>query len=186
MTTLLTRVSEGFDPSAPSGLLVCAEELDSTHGFTEQGYDTADYDVAPIVYEVIPTVSKFATESEAISVARAAGIRIFDTHEAIERAVADGTFSGSWIDGDCYCLEEDPINRLVLESRDIRTALEKAGILAIRDHIAIGNTAPVLTLLWVPGTFEMEGPVTLARKPGADTPYEVEWPRAAPSGGPRP
>lgn len=172
MTTLYTRISDEFDFEAPQGVLVCASRLEDTHGFTEQGYDTPDYDVAPTVYEVIPTVDKFASEAEAVAAGRAAGIVIFDTHEDIENANKAGTFTGSWAKGDCYCLEEEPINRLVLESEAFRAALSKSGISAIQDVVAIGNTQPTLTLLWVPGTYELNGP--LAVEPICeDDPYEV-------------
>lgn len=188
MSKLYTRLSPQFDFENPTGVLVCGEYLADTHGFTELGYDRVDFDVPPVVYEVIPEVNAFATEADAIAAARAAGIVIYDTHEDIRKDVAAGRFSGSWEKGDCYCLEEDPINRLVLEAADFRTAIEKAGIRAIRDNVAVSNTQPKLTILWLPDTFALRGPVALAPAPDADGPYDVVLAEgvAVPSSGPRP
>ncbi|MDW9481736.1 hypothetical protein GOB57_24110 [Sinorhizobium meliloti] len=188
MSKLYTRLSPRFNLENPTGVLICGEDLADSHGFTELGYDMVDSDVPPLVYEVIPQVAAFATEAEAIAAARAAGVVIYDTQEDIRNDVAAGRFSGSWENGDCYCIEEDPINRLVLEGADFRAALEKAGIRAIRDHVAVANTQPELTILWLPDTFALRGPVALAPAPGGDSPYDVVLAEGnnIPAPGPRP
>jgi hypothetical protein len=161
MTRLFTRVTSEFDPDRPTGTLVCAEDLPGTHGFSEQGFDAVDYDSEPTVYEVVPKVSFFASEEAAVAAIRAAGIAVFDTHEDVEAAVQRGEFTGSWSKGDCFVLEEDPINRIIHESAQVRMALEAAGILAVRDHVAVHNMQPLLTILWRPDTFELHGPLPI-------------------------
>lgn len=53
---LYTRVTKDFDPAAPTGVLVCAARLDETYGFSQNGYDSVDYDEEPDVYEVVLSV----------------------------------------------------------------------------------------------------------------------------------
>lgn len=161
MTTLYTRVSEDFDPDAFFGVLVCSEELNDTYGFTQAGYDTADYDALPTVYEVTPLIDTLASEDVALKIGREAGLAIFDTHADIEEAAKAGTFKGSWANGDCVCLEETPINQLVLESSAFRDALADADVKGIRDYIAVGNQQPLVSIFWLPETVEMSGPVAI-------------------------
>jgi hypothetical protein len=158
MSILYTRVSDEFDADRIQGVLFCCEDINDTYGFTEQGYDTADYDSVPTVYEVVPTIDDFADEKQAIAAARSAGFVIFDTHEDIDRAREQGKFKGSWAEGNAVCLEETTINQL-LENADFRKAVEEAGIMGIRDFVVVGNCQPMMTLLWVPGTAELRGPI---------------------------
>ena len=183
---LYTRVSEEFDPENPAGVLVCASSFEDTYGFSEKGYDAVDYDSPPVVFEVIPQVEGFASAEEAIAADRAAGIAIFDTHDQIDEARRQGTFAGKWEDGDCYCLEEDPINRIVVESPEFRASLEKAGIVAIRDYVVVSNYEPLFTILWKPDTYSLRGPLELEAAPDADGPYHVVLADVRNAGTPRP
>jgi hypothetical protein len=184
---LYTRVTQDFDPEAPSGVLVCAANLDDTYGFSQNGYDSVDYDEAPHVYEVVLSVNRIADEKEAIEAARALGMPIYDTHEDFNKAVAAGKATGKW-PKDYICLEEDPINRL-LERDDFRAAMAEAAIGAIQDYVVITIDQPLLTMLWNPETYRLKGPLDIVPVAGASSAQQVKLandPAASTSyGGPR-
>ncbi|MCS4089418.1 hypothetical protein [Rhizobium sp. BK176] len=168
---LYTRVTPDFDPSAPTGVLVCAADLTDTYGFSQNGYDSVDYDVEPHVYEVILSVNRIASEEEAIAAARALGMSIYDTHDDFERSVAAGKAKGKW-PNDYICLEEEPINRL-LEREDFRAAMAEAAIGAIQDYVVITIDQPLLTMLWNPETYRLLGPLAMVPAAGADSAQDV-------------
>jgi hypothetical protein len=168
---LYTRVTPEFDPSAPTGVLVCAARLDETYGFSENGYDAVDYDVVPHVYEVVLSVNRIASEAEAVAAARELGMPIYDTHADFSVARSEGRASGKW-PKDYICLEEDPINRL-LEREDFRAAMAEAAIGAIQDYVAVTNVEPLLTMLWNPSTYRLVGPLDVVPTAGSDSPHDV-------------
>ncbi|MBY3433511.1 hypothetical protein HFN89_05060 [Rhizobium laguerreae] len=168
---LYTRVTREFEPSAPTGVLVCAANLEDTYGFSQHGYDTLDYDIAPDVYEVVLSVNRIASEEESVAAARELGMPIYDTHADFDNAVAAGKATGSW-PNDYICLEEDPINKL-LERDDFRAAMATASIGAIQDYVVVGNEQPLLTMLWHPETYRLRGPLELVPITGADNAQEV-------------
>jgi hypothetical protein len=168
---LFTRVTPDFDPEAPTGVLVCAANLDDTYGFSQDGYDAVDYDVAPDVYEVVLSVNRIADEAEAIAAARELGMPIYDTHRDFDEAVAAGKATGKW-PHDYICLEEEPINRL-LERDDFRAAMAQAAIGAIQDYVVITIDQPLLTMLWNPETYRLKGPLELVHVAGADNAQQV-------------
>lgn len=184
---LYTRVTKNFDPANPSGVLVCASTLADTYGFSQNGYDSVDYDEAPDVYEVVLSVNRIADEAEAIAAAREIGMPIYDTHEDFDRAVAEGRAAGKW-PHDYICLEEDPINRL-LEREDFRAAMAQASIGAIQDYVVVIRDQPLLTMLWNPETYRLSGPLDLSPEVGANNAQHVrlahEPMRTISHGGPR-
>jgi hypothetical protein len=169
---LYTRVTKKFDPAAPTGVLVCAADLRGTYGFSENGYDSVEYDEEPDVYEVVLSVNRIADEEEAIAAARELGMPIYDTHGDFDQAVAEGKAkAGKW-PHDYICLEEDPINSL-LERDDFKAAMAEAAIGAIQDYVVITIDQPLLTMLWNPGTFRLKGPLEIVPITGADNAQQV-------------
>jgi len=168
---LYTRVSEEFEKNGLAGhVLIAGPDLSDTHGFTELGYDTPDYDAPPIVYEVTPKATRYATREDLERLAEAAGVKMWLTKEEYLKCVHDAD-ENEWKERDWP--EDDVEPNQLLARPEVRAALEAEGFDAYRDFIVVSNTQPEVHIFWKEGTFELSGPVELEPAEDADGPYDV-------------
>lgn len=178
---LMTRVSPQFDPANFEGVVVAGEELSDTHGFTELGYDQVDYDVAPTVFEIEATATRYANEDDVYAAAEKAGLKLWMSKEEFlaenPRHTSEQFHQCKW-----PAMDGTEAN-VLLFNPDVVRHLEEAGFEAFRDVVAVSNDQPLLTCFWKPGTFKVNGPVEVIA-PDEDEPYMVvlasETPRIAP------
>lgn len=179
---LFTRTTEEFDPESPKGTLVCANDLWSTYGFSEHGYDAAEmsYEETPVVWEVFAETQRFVDRETLLRLCDDAGLKIFETYDDYEEAKAEG-YEGAGPGHEGFlCLEEIDFNQL-LEMPVIQGIAEKAGYDAGRDYITVSNTQPFVTVFWRPGTYRVEGPLPVTTL-DSENPHDIGF---APQG-PRP
>jgi hypothetical protein len=175
-TTLLTRVSADFDAGAFKGVLVASEDLEDTYGFTEEGYDTCDYQEAPNVLEIELTATKLADGDDVRAAAERAGVQLWLTKDEYLK-YWPGAKESEWAEKE-FPTEETEANQL-LENEKVVAELEAAGFDGFRDYVVVGADQPTLTCLWKADSFRVIGPVEVVAD-DPDEPYQVSVAGAAP------
>lgn len=174
--TLYTRVSRpDFDATNFEGVVIASPDFGDTHGFTELGYDTPDYDRPPIVLELSPGDVRYASESDVQSAAEKAGVKLWLTEEEYLE-YWPGAKAGEFQERRFPDENVEP-NQL-LENPEVRRRLEEAGFNAFRGFIAVSNSQPEVSCFWQPGSFAVSAPLELVVD-DPENPYRASLPEAA-------
>lgn len=168
---IYTRVSPGFDADNFKGVIVAAEALDDTYGFTELGYDQVDYEVAPTVIEVTSRATRYASRDDVEEAASKVGIRLWMNEDEYLAEWPGAT--KEQFEENTYPLHDVTEPNELLSNPEIARKLEEAGFDAFRDFIVVSNTQPIVYCFWKPGTFAASAPVELVSL-DVDDPYSVQ------------
>lgn len=165
--TLYARVSKDFNGLDANQVIVAVEgeDLRYTQSFTEEGYDTADYQAPPRVIEVTPSASRYADENNVDAAAEQAGVKLYLTREEYERWHPNRDVF------DSQMREENTEPNELLQKAEVTAVLDSLGFDAFHGSITIENTQPVVRVFWRNNFSFADAPV---KSSDPDHPHDIQ------------